>query len=134
MRSCTGRIRSLGDVVRMAHVSSAAPSLPPCQQSQRPAKAKAWPSALRKYHGCFFWPAPCCCHSNQPSARTRQRRLRKGTRKAGLSGAVADRALVKPALLYLDQDGTNPHRSVTSPSTPSASARTEVTDCDGAML
>jgi hypothetical protein len=60
-------------------------------------------------------------HSKNPSAGTRHRRRRKGTRKEGFSAAVSLRALTHFAAeeVSLDQDGTRPQRKLRSTRMPS---------------
>ena len=89
---------------------------------------------MRMNQGCL--PPGATCHSYQPSASTRQRRLRKASRNEGFSASVSARALIMrlPIARSFAHLGTRPQCSMANARAPSSAARTAGTACVGATL
>ena len=134
MRSWIFLIDGAASVVTMVQDSSCAPFAGSFHRSHRPAKANGRASFMRTNQGCF--PPGATCHSYQPSASTRQRRLRNASRNEGFSASVSDRALIMrlPIARSFAHFGTSPQCSIANARAPSSPARIAATSWVGAML
>ena len=134
MRSWIFRIVADASVVTIAHDSRIDPSAGSFQRSHNPANANGRASFMRMNQGCL--PPGATCHSYQPSASTRQRRLRNASRNEGFSARVSARALIMrlPIARSFAHFGTRPQCSIANWRAPSSPARTAATSWVGATL